>query len=143
MFKRKGGGGQRPFEQCSKKLHFSYGMASLTDLVLQFVHFMIDLDTCWEKSDSLCLVWQCADATQRFVFRVLCLVIRQVCSRASSLWESHSVLLIRWDGSSCQRSKLGKRLSLECVHIWHNNEYVTCSRGGGHQIYFGMINGLY
>ena len=29
MFKRKGGGGQRPFEQCSKKLHFSYGMASL------------------------------------------------------------------------------------------------------------------
>ena len=31
MFKRKGGrGGQRLFEQCSKKLHFSYGMASLT-----------------------------------------------------------------------------------------------------------------
>ena len=30
MFKRKGGGGgQRPFEQCSKKLHFSLGMASL------------------------------------------------------------------------------------------------------------------
>ena len=30
MFKRKGGrGGQRPFEQCSKKLHFSYGTASL------------------------------------------------------------------------------------------------------------------
>ena len=29
MFKRKGVGGQRPFEQCSKKLHFSYGMASL------------------------------------------------------------------------------------------------------------------
>ena len=28
MFKRKGGG-QRPFEQCSKKLHFSLGMASL------------------------------------------------------------------------------------------------------------------
>ena len=26
----KGGGGQRPFEQCSKKLHFSYGTASLT-----------------------------------------------------------------------------------------------------------------
>ena len=26
----KGGGGQRPFEQCSKKLHFSYTMASLT-----------------------------------------------------------------------------------------------------------------
>ena len=25
----KGGGGQRPFEQCSKKLHFSYRMASL------------------------------------------------------------------------------------------------------------------
>ena len=25
----KGGGGQRPFEQCSKKLHFSYAMASL------------------------------------------------------------------------------------------------------------------
>ena len=29
MFKRKGGGGQRPFEQCSKKLHFSLVMASL------------------------------------------------------------------------------------------------------------------
>ena len=29
MFKRKGGGGQRPFEQCSKKLHFSYKEASL------------------------------------------------------------------------------------------------------------------
>ena len=30
MFKRKGGRGcQRPFEQCSKKLHFSYTMASL------------------------------------------------------------------------------------------------------------------
>ena len=28
MFKRKGGG-QRPFEQCQKKLHFSYTMASL------------------------------------------------------------------------------------------------------------------
>ena len=26
----KGGGGQRPFEQCSKRLHFSYAMASLT-----------------------------------------------------------------------------------------------------------------
>ena len=30
MFKRKGGEGQRPFEQCSKKLHFSLAMASLT-----------------------------------------------------------------------------------------------------------------
>ena len=30
MFKRKGGGGQRPFEQCSKKLHFSQRMASLS-----------------------------------------------------------------------------------------------------------------
>ena len=29
MFKRKGGGGQRPFEQCSKKLHFSLMTASL------------------------------------------------------------------------------------------------------------------
>ena len=29
MFKRKGGG-QRPFEQCSKKLHFSLMSASLT-----------------------------------------------------------------------------------------------------------------
>ena len=28
-----GGGGQRPFEQCSKKLHFSYGTASLSDKV--------------------------------------------------------------------------------------------------------------
>ena len=26
----KGGGGQRPFEQCSKKLHFSLAMASLS-----------------------------------------------------------------------------------------------------------------
>ena len=33
-----GGGGQRPFEQCSKKLHFSLAMASLT----QQVH--------WEKA---------------------------------------------------------------------------------------------
>ena len=32
MFKRKGGrGGQRLFEQCSKKLHFSYGKASLRE----------------------------------------------------------------------------------------------------------------
>ena len=31
MFKRKGEGGQRLFEQCSKKLHFSYMEASLTD----------------------------------------------------------------------------------------------------------------
>ena len=31
MFKRRVGGGQRLFEQCSKKLHFSYGKASLTD----------------------------------------------------------------------------------------------------------------
>ena len=29
----KGGGGQRPFEQCSKKLHFSLAMASLTHKV--------------------------------------------------------------------------------------------------------------
>ena len=35
MFKRKGGGGQRPFEQCSKKLHFSYGTASLKDWSFQ------------------------------------------------------------------------------------------------------------
>ena len=28
----KGGGGQRPFEQCSKKLHFSYGTASLSPM---------------------------------------------------------------------------------------------------------------
>ena len=33
MFKRKGGGAQRPFEQCSKKLHFSYTMASLIVLL--------------------------------------------------------------------------------------------------------------
>ena len=33
MFKRKGGGGQRPFEQCSKKLHFSYGTASLSRML--------------------------------------------------------------------------------------------------------------
>ena len=31
MFKRKGGGGS--FEQCSKKLHFSLGMASLIDSI--------------------------------------------------------------------------------------------------------------
>ena len=29
----KGGGGQRPFEQCSKKLHFSLAMASLIPLI--------------------------------------------------------------------------------------------------------------
>ena len=33
MFKRKGGGGERPFEQCSKKLHFSYGTASLSSMI--------------------------------------------------------------------------------------------------------------
>ena len=38
MFKTRGGGGQRPFEQCSKKLHYWYRMASLTrDAVLQWV----------------------------------------------------------------------------------------------------------
>ena len=30
----KGGGGQRPFEQCSKKLHFFETMASLMKLIL-------------------------------------------------------------------------------------------------------------
>ena len=30
MFKNEGGGGQRPFEQCSKKQTFWYGMASLS-----------------------------------------------------------------------------------------------------------------
>ena len=35
MFKRKGGrGGQRLFEQCSKKLHFSYGTASLRGIYI-------------------------------------------------------------------------------------------------------------
>ena len=34
----KGGGGQRPFEQCSKKLHFSWRMASLRSLCLWFGH---------------------------------------------------------------------------------------------------------
>ena len=33
----KGGGGQRPFEQCSKKLHFSLAMASLM-MVLVLVY---------------------------------------------------------------------------------------------------------
>ena len=32
----KGGGGQRPFEQCSKKLHFFERMASLTSITSQF-----------------------------------------------------------------------------------------------------------
>ena len=31
------GGGQRPFEQCSKKLHFSHRRASLTDLPSWFL----------------------------------------------------------------------------------------------------------
>ena len=30
----KGGGGQRPFEQCSKKLHFFETMASLIEVVV-------------------------------------------------------------------------------------------------------------
>ena len=36
------GGGQRLFEQCSKKLHFSYGMASLRKhlLFLSFVNVL-------------------------------------------------------------------------------------------------------
>ena len=36
MLKRKGGGGggQRPFEQCSKKLHFSLMMASLIQVLI-------------------------------------------------------------------------------------------------------------
>ena len=32
MFKKKGGGGQRPFEQCSKKLHFFEMGASLREM---------------------------------------------------------------------------------------------------------------
>ena len=40
-FKRKGGGGQRPFEQCSKKLHFSLMSASLCDghIVFDFSNY--------------------------------------------------------------------------------------------------------
>ena len=38
MFKGKGGG-QRPFEQCSKELHFSYGTASLR---ADFVSIKVD-----------------------------------------------------------------------------------------------------
>ena len=38
----KGGGGQRPFEQCSKKLHFSYGSASLSITVQQLKYFADD-----------------------------------------------------------------------------------------------------
>ena len=34
-----GGGGQRPFEQCSKKLHFSLAMASLITLPLNHHHY--------------------------------------------------------------------------------------------------------
>ena len=33
----KGGGGQRPFEQCSKKLHFSLAMASLNENDIKLV----------------------------------------------------------------------------------------------------------
>ena len=33
LFAHCGGGGQRPFEQCSKKLHFFETMASLSDLI--------------------------------------------------------------------------------------------------------------
>ena len=33
----KGGGGQRPFEQCSKKLHFSLMSASLSTEILNFL----------------------------------------------------------------------------------------------------------
>ena len=39
MFKQKGrGGGQRPFEQCSKKLHFSYMAASLMEHLKKKIH---------------------------------------------------------------------------------------------------------
>ena len=34
----KGGGGQRPFEQCSKKLHFFESKASLTKVMRIFAH---------------------------------------------------------------------------------------------------------
>ena len=43
MFKRKGVGGQRPLEQCSKKLHFSYGMASLILVAFNSVLFWFDI----------------------------------------------------------------------------------------------------
>ena len=50
MFKRKGGG-QRPFEQCSKKLHFSLMTASLTFFVL----ITITIVDCflWMPSDHI------------------------------------------------------------------------------------------
>ena len=56
MFKRKGGGGQRPFEQCSKKLHFSLGMASLK------THFelWIPFARMWRrKREPLLKSWSC------------------------------------------------------------------------------------
>ena len=41
----KGGGGQRPFEQCSKKLHFSLAMASLISSPgrLFFLSFIVSI----------------------------------------------------------------------------------------------------
>ena len=39
MFKTRGGGGQRLFKQCLKKLHYWYGMASLSRQVLAEVEF--------------------------------------------------------------------------------------------------------
>ena len=41
----KGGGGQRPFEQCSKKLHFSHRRASLIVIYVFFV-FLANFTSC-------------------------------------------------------------------------------------------------
>ena len=52
MFKTRGGG-QRPFEQCSKKLHYWHGMASLNSLKMKnLLFFIIYLFRC-----LVCLLW--------------------------------------------------------------------------------------
>ena len=60
-----GGGGQRPFEQCSKKLHFSLGMASLRcsvrhrgeqhDLVIQRLLKTLKIALFYSVAAWLCL----------------------------------------------------------------------------------------
>ena len=49
----KGGGGQRPFEQCSKKLHFSLGMASLRQVLMIITSHMFSVEKVEDLSSKI------------------------------------------------------------------------------------------
>ena len=99
MFKEKGGGGQRLFEQCSKKLHFWYALASLV-VYVQLTVLLVNVKCYFcllvkvSKSHSLPRAWLIRHKLLMF----LCILFHDI---------THSSNTTQFD------------ITCRCDNIWH------------------------